>query len=66
MVKASELRELDQDELLRILKELNEKLFELRTKKVLGSLEKPTDIRKVKRDIARVKTILREKFGKNY
>ncbi|MEN3046743.1 MAG: 50S ribosomal protein L29 [Candidatus Hydrothermales bacterium] len=66
MVKASELRELDQDELLRILKELNEKLFELRTKKVLGSLEKPTDIRKVKRDIARVKTVLREKFGKNY
>ncbi|MEN3043829.1 MAG: 50S ribosomal protein L29 [Candidatus Hydrothermales bacterium] len=66
MVKASELRELDQEELLRILKELKEKLFELRTKKVLGSIEKPTEIRKFKRDIARVKTILREKFGKNY
>ncbi len=65
-MKASELRELDQEELLRILKELKEKLFELRTKKVLGSLENPMEIRKVKRDIARVKTILREKFGKNY
>jgi|Deesub1362B_J571_1020462.scaffolds.fasta_scaffold08759_2 large subunit ribosomal protein L29 len=65
-MKASELRELDEDELLRILKELKEKLFELRTKKVLGNIENPMEIRNVRRDIARVKTVLREKFGKNY
>jgi len=65
-MKASELRELDEGELLRILKELKEKLFELRTKKVLGNIENPMEIRKVKRRLARVKTILKEKFGKNY
>ncbi len=65
-MKASELRELDEDELLRILKELKEKLFELRTKKVLGNIENPMEIRNVRKDIARVKTVLREKFGKNY
>ena len=65
-MKASELRELDEDELLRILKELKEKLFELRTKKVLGNIENPMEIRNVRRDIARVKTVLKEKFGKNY
>ncbi len=65
-MKAHELRELDKEELLRILKELKEKLFELRTQKVLGSLENPMEIRKIKRDIARVKTVIREKFGENY
>ncbi len=65
-MKASELRELDKEELLRILKELKEKLFELRTKKGLGNIENPMEIRKVRKDIARIKTVLREKFGENY
>ncbi|MEO0270347.1 MAG: 50S ribosomal protein L29 [candidate division WOR-3 bacterium] len=63
-MKISELRELSEEELLKTLKDLKEKLFELRTKKVIGSIENPMEIRKIKRDIARVKTILKEKFGK--
>ncbi|MEO0253915.1 MAG: 50S ribosomal protein L29 [candidate division WOR-3 bacterium] len=63
-MKISELRELSEEELLKTLKDLKEKLFELRTKKVLGNIENPMEIRKIKRDIARVKTILKEKFGK--
>ncbi len=63
-MKPSELRELSEEELLKTLKDLKEKLFELRTKKVLGSIDNPMEIRKIKRDIARVKTILKEKFGK--
>ena len=43
--------------------ELAEQLFALRLQKVTGQLEKPARVRQVRRDLARVLTVLREKRG---
>jgi len=60
-MKARECRELTIQELDIRLEELYRQLFNLRTQLTLGQLENPKKIREVKRDIARVKTILKEK-----
>ena len=63
-MKASEIRELDVDELRAREKDLDDQLFRLRIQKSMGQLEAPAKVRDVRRDLARVKTILREKVGK--
>ena len=60
-MKASELREFSIPELKEKLSELREELFNLRFLKSIHKLENPMRIRQVKRDIARILTILREK-----
>ncbi|NOZ63348.1 MAG: 50S ribosomal protein L29 [Caldiserica bacterium] len=60
-MKAKECRELTIQELDIRLEELYRQLFNLRTQLTLGQLENPRKIREVKKDIARVKTILKEK-----
>jgi large subunit ribosomal protein L29 len=60
-VKAKELRQLSEGELLVKEKELNEELFNLRFQHATGQLENVMRIPHLKRDIARVKTILKEK-----
>ncbi|WP_038055009.1 50S ribosomal protein L29 [Thermodesulfobacterium hydrogeniphilum] len=60
-MKARELRELSIPELKEKLSQLREELFNLRFQKSIHRLENPMRIRQVKRDIARVLTILREK-----
>lgn len=60
-MKARELRELSIPELKEKLSQLREELFNLRFQKTIHKLENPMRIRQVKRDIARVLTILREK-----
>jgi large subunit ribosomal protein L29 len=60
-VKAAEVRELTVDELRTREKELDDELFRLRIQKSMGQLEAPAKVRGVRRDLARVKTILREK-----
>jgi len=60
-VKASEIREMTTEELNRKLDELKEELFNLRFQKATGDIDNPMRIRAVKRDIARVLTILRER-----
>jgi len=60
-MKASELRELSTEELLRREEELKEELFNLRFQHFTGQLENTARLKQVKREIARVKTILREK-----
>ncbi len=60
-MKASELRELPDQELHRQLQRLKEELFNLRFQQATGRLENPMRLRQVKRDIARVKTVLRER-----
>jgi len=42
-------------------KELDDQLFRLRIQKSMGQLEAPAKVRELRRDLARVKTILREK-----
>jgi len=60
-MKAEELRGLSIPELREKLRELREELFNLRFQKSIHQLENPMRIRQVKRDIARVLTVIREK-----
>jgi large subunit ribosomal protein L29 len=58
---AGELRNLNQDELVEKLKEAKEELFNLRFQGATGQLESHGRLRAVRRDIARIYTILRER-----
>jgi large subunit ribosomal protein L29 len=60
-MKAPELREMDHDALEAKAKELDDELFRMRIKKAMGQLEAPGRIRNVRRDLARIQTILKEK-----
>jgi len=60
-VKIKEIRDLSIDELVQKNKELVEELFKLRLRHTSGQLESPAAVRSVQRNIARVKTILRER-----
>jgi large subunit ribosomal protein L29 len=60
-MKASEVRELTVDDLRAREKELDDQLFRLRIQKSMGQLEAPAKVRGIRRDLARIKTILREK-----
>ena len=60
-MKPAEVRELSTDELQGREQELHDQLFRLRIQKSMGQLEAPAKVREVRRDLARVKTILREK-----
>jgi len=59
-MKASEFREMNPDELVDELATLQRKLFDIRTQAVTEKLEDPTQLTKARRNIARLKTILRE------
>ena len=58
---AKEIRELSNEELSSKVKELKLELFNLKLQKTLGQLQDTAKIRTVKRDIAKIKTILTEK-----
>ena len=58
-MKTKELHELTIDELNAKLKELSEELFNLRFRHAIGQLENSASLKTCKKDIAKVKTILR-------
>jgi large subunit ribosomal protein L29 len=60
-MKPQQIRELGQEDLRGKERELQEQLFRLRFQKSLGQLDNALKLREVRRDIARVKTVLREK-----
>jgi large subunit ribosomal protein L29 len=60
-MKAAEIRDLGADELGARERELTDQLFRMRIQKSMGQLENPDKIRMVRRDLARVKTVLRQK-----
>ncbi|HOA98729.1 MAG TPA: 50S ribosomal protein L29 [Candidatus Atribacteria bacterium] len=60
-MKALELRNLTNEELNQRFKDLRTELFNLRFQSITGQLGNPKRIKMVKKDIARVKTILRER-----
>ncbi len=60
-MKTKELHELTVDELNTKLKELKEELFNLRFRHAIGQLENPASLNTCKKDIAKVKTILRQR-----
>ncbi len=59
-MKAKELRNLTKEELVEKEKELDQELFNLKFQKAAGQLSNTAMILKTKRDLARVKTVLRE------
>ncbi len=60
-MKATEVRELDTEELHVKIAELKEELFNLRFQLATGQLDNHKRIRHVRRDVARIRTILRER-----
>ena len=60
-MKAEEIRELTVDDLRARETDLADQLFRLRIQKSMGQLEVPAKVRTLRRDLARIKTILREK-----
>ena len=59
-MKASELRQKSKDELGALLLDLSRERFNLRMQKGTGQLSKPAQVKQVRRDIARIQTILKE------
>ncbi|MGZ8161611.1 MAG: 50S ribosomal protein L29 [Methylobacter sp.] len=59
-MKASELRQKSKDELGSLLLELSREQFNLKIQKGTSQLSKPDQIKKVRRDVARIHTILNE------
>ena len=60
-MKAAEVRELTVEDLRAREKDLDDQLFRLRIQKSMGQLEAPAKVRQVRKDLARIKTILKEK-----
>ncbi len=58
-----ELRALSDEELATKIKESKKELFDLRLKQSTGSLEKPSQIKNLRKEVARIKTILKEREG---
>jgi large subunit ribosomal protein L29 len=64
-MKAGEIREMNVDEMEQKLSDLKEELFNLSFQHEIGQLENPQRMKVAKRDIARIKTIIREVEVKN-
>jgi large subunit ribosomal protein L29 len=62
-VKSTELREMSLEDLESKLNELTEERFRLRFRSATESIENPMRFRAIRRDIARIKTILRERVA---
>ena len=61
MAKVNELRDKSNDELQTRERELNEQLFKLRFQRATGRMENPSKMRQVRKEIARIKTLLNER-----
>lgn len=60
-MKTNELRKLSNEDLVNKITESKKELFDLRLKQATGSLDKPSRVRELRKDVARMKTILKEK-----
>jgi len=60
-MKAKDVRERSDDELRKTLGDLEEQLFKLRFQKSTGQIENPIKIREVRKDIARVLTVMNQR-----
>ncbi len=61
MMRAEEIRKLSIEELNAKVETFKIELFELRMKKAVGELENPAKLKEVRKTIARIKTIIKEK-----
>jgi large subunit ribosomal protein L29 len=62
--RARELRDLSNDELQAKAIELKKELFNLRVQQAMGQIENPMRLRTLRKDIAKAKTVLKEKHGR--
>jgi large subunit ribosomal protein L29 len=62
--RARELRDLSNDELQTKALELKKELFNLRVQQAMGQIENPMRLRTLRKDIAKAKTVLKEKHGR--
>lgn len=60
-MKMSEIRELSNEEITNKIEESQHELFNLRFSQATGSLEKPSRIRELRKLVARMKTVLKER-----
>ena len=60
-MKVNEIRQLSTEEIQTKIKESKEELFNLRFQQATGNLEKPSKIRELRHQIARLKTVIRER-----
>jgi len=60
-MKVNDIRKLTTEEIVAKIKENKEELFNLRFQQATGNLEKPSRIRDLRHDVARLKTVLRER-----
>ena len=60
-MKNKEIRDLTNEEILAKIEEYKEELFNLRLSQATGNLEKPSRIRELRKLVARMKTVLRER-----
>jgi large subunit ribosomal protein L29 len=63
MTSARALHELTEDDLRSRERDLRDQLFRLRIQKAMGHLDVPIKLRQVRRDLARVETVLRQRTG---
>ena len=61
LVKNNEIRELTNEEITKKIEEYKEELFNLRFNQATGNLENPARIRELRKLVARMKTIMRER-----
>ena len=61
MTSAHDLRELNDQDLRNKERDLDDQLFRLRIQKAMGHLDQPIKLRELRRELAKVKTVLREK-----
>ncbi len=64
-MKAAEVREMSVEELNSKLKELKAELFNLRFQHAINQLDNPMRMKAVKKDIARIQTVLQTKMSEN-
>jgi large subunit ribosomal protein L29 len=60
-MKAIEMRDMDVESIEAKVRELDDQVFRMRIQKSMGQLEAPGKIRNVRRELARLKTVLKEK-----
>jgi len=59
-----ELRDLSNEELIMKAADLKKEMFNLRVQQAMGQIENPMRLRTLRRDIAKTKTVLKEKYGR--
>ena len=62
--RARDLRDLSNDELQAKAVELKKEMFNLRVQQAMGQIENPMRLRTLRKDIAKAKTVLKEKHGR--